>query len=204
MSSVTPEALCAAGLLDGGTVGSYVPGAALIQDGRTFSMRNNPLSARAFTRAAASLAVVGGLALALAAPASAAYVKAGVLTCNVGPSIGLLITQRKDMTCVFSPTNAATERYAGTLRKFGLAVGATGAGVIVWAVLSSVSGVPRGALAGEYGGASAEASLVVGAGANVLLGGSNRSFALQPLSVEGQIGLDFAVGISDLVLNASP
>ena len=139
------------------------------------------------------------------APAQAAYAKAGVLTCNVGPSIGLLITQRKDMTCTFSPNNGRAEHYAGTLRKFGLAVGATGQGVIVWAVLSAVSGVPsRGALAGEYGGASAEASVIVGAGANVLIGGSNRSFALQPLSVEGQIGLNFAVGISDLVLASTP
>ena len=168
-------------------------------------MSKKPLFSSRFLTAAA---VAGGLVAAIAAsvaPAQAAYVKAGVLTCNVGPSIGLLITQRKDMTCTFSPTRGTAEHYAGSLRKFGLAIGATGQGVIVWAVLSAVSGVPpRGALAGEYVGASAEASIVVGAGANILVGGSNRSFALQPLSVEGQIGLNFAIGISDLLLASSP
>jgi hypothetical protein len=156
------------------------------------------------TRAVVPVALAVALAASNVAPAQAAYVKAGVLTCNVGPSIGLLITQRKDMSCTFSPTRGTAEHYAGTLRKWGLAVGATGQGVIVWAVLSAVNGVPpRGALAGEYGGASAEASVVVGAGANILVGGSNRSFALQPLSVEGQIGLNFAIGISDLMLAAT-
>jgi hypothetical protein len=162
------------------------------------------LFANRFVTKATLAAALVALAAAIAPPAQAAYVKAGVLTCNVGPSLGLLITQRKDMTCTFSPSRGTAEHYAGTLRKWGLAVGATGQGVIVWAVLTAVSGVPpRGALAGEYGGASAEASLVVGAGANILVGGSNRSFALQPLSVEGQIGLNFAIGISDLVLAAT-
>ncbi len=167
-------------------------------------MFKKSLFANRFTATAALVAALVALAAPIAPPAQAAYVKAGVLTCNVGPSLGLLITQRKDMTCTFSPSRGTAEHYAGTLRKWGLAVGATGQGVIVWAVLTAVSGVPpRGALAGEYGGASAEASLVVGAGANVLVGGSNRSFALQPLSVEGQIGLNFAIGISDLVLAAT-
>ena len=162
------------------------------------------LSSMFLARAALACGLAAGLAASTAGPAQAAYVKAGILTCNVGPSIGLLITQRKDMTCTFSPNRGRAEHYAGTLRKWGLALGATGQGVIVWAVLSTVSGVPPlGALAGEYAGASAEASIVVGAGANVLVGGSNRTFALQPLSVEGQIGLNFAVGISDLVLAAT-
>ena len=145
------------------------------------------------------------LAAGVSAPAQAAYVQAGVLTCTVQPSIGLIVIERRDMTCVFAPTNARSENYQGTLRKFGLTLGATAGGVIVWGVLTQVSGVPgRGALAGEYAGASADASLVVGAGANVLLGGSNRSFALQPLSVQGQIGLNFAIGITDLVLVSTP
>jgi hypothetical protein len=156
-------------------------------------------------KAALAAAILGAVAATTAAPAEAAYVKAGVLTCSVGPSIGLIFTQRKDMSCTFSPSSGRTENYVGSLRKWGLAIGATGQGVIVWAVLSGVNGVPpRGALAGEYGGASAEASLVIGAGANVLLGGSNRSFALQPLSVQGQIGLNFAIGISDLILTSAP
>jgi hypothetical protein len=153
------------------------------------------------TRGTGVVAGAGMLALLAAQPAEAAYVQAGVLTCTVQPSIGLIVVERRDMSCVFAPSNGPRENYLGTLRKFGLTVGATAGGVIVWGVLTQVSGIPaRGALAGEYAGASADASLVVGAGANVLLGGSNRSFALQPLSVQGQIGLNFAVGITDLVL----
>jgi hypothetical protein len=169
-------------------------------------MRRKPFFAKPFAwKSMAAAALVAAAVAGIATPAAATYVKAGVLTCNVGPSVGLIITQRKDMTCTFSPSGGATEHYNGTLRKFGLAVGVTGQGVIVWAVLSAVSGVPpRGALAGDYGGASAEASVVVGVGANVLVGGSNSSFALQPLSVEGQIGLDFAVGISSLALTRAP
>jgi hypothetical protein len=167
-----------------------------------------PLVKRNGARSAAlAAAVAAAVATSAAAPARADYVQAGVLTCNVAPSIGLLVVERRDMNCVFAPTNinARSENYSGTLRKFGLTVGATAAGVIVWGVLSSVAGIPqRGALAGEYAGASADASLIVGAGANLLLGGSNRAFALQPLSVQGQIGLNFAVGISDLVLISTP
>jgi hypothetical protein len=160
-------------------------------------------SSRRLVASIATVAAVAGGVMTVAAPAEAAYVKAGVLTCNVAPSIGLIITQRKDLSCTFTPSSGAAERYAGSLRKWGNAIGASGEGVIVWAVLTAVSGAPpHGALTGESGGASAEASLIVGAGANVLLGGSNSSFALQPLSVQGQIGLNFAVGISDLILTA--
>jgi hypothetical protein len=134
-------------------------------------------------------------------PAEAAYVKAGVLTCDVGPGIGLLITSTKQLSCSFAPNAGAAERYTGTIRKFGVDIGVTGRGVIVWVVLASVEGTPpKGALAGTYGGASAEATLAIGVGANVLVGGSNQAFALQPLSVQGQIGLNFAVGITNLTL----
>ena len=151
------------------------------------------------------LATAGMIAFAVAAnPAEAAYVKTGVLTCDVSAGVGLIVTSTKQMTCMFSPNSGAPERYAGTIQKVGVDVGVTGAGVIVWAVLASVDGPPaRGVLAGTYGGASAEATVGVGAGANLLLGGSNRAFALQPLSVQGQIGLNFAVGITSLELSAS-
>jgi hypothetical protein len=170
-------------------------------------MGKNRFSVSSFARNGALAATVAAtLAAVSVAPAQAAYVQTGVLTCNVAPSVGLIVVERRDMTCVFSLTNTGrSENYVGTLRKFGLTLGATAAGVIVWGVLSQVSGVPaRGSLAGEYAGAGADASVIVGAGANVLLGGSNKSFALQPLSVQGQIGLNFAVGIQDLLLTSVP
>jgi hypothetical protein len=154
-----------------------------------------------------AVAVVGlmtcGLVVAHAPPAQAqSYIKAGVLTCAVSPGIGLIITSSKSLSCTFTPDFRGPEYYGGTIRKVGIDIGITGATVIVWAVLSSVQGFPVGALAGTYGGVSAEATVGVGLGANVLLGGSNRNFALQPLSVQGQVGLDFAVGITQLELFA--
>ena len=154
----------------------------------------------------AVLALAGLMATALVlgdTPARAqSYLKAGVLTCSVGPGIGLIITSTKTVSCTFTPDFRGPEYYGGRIRKVGIDIGVTGATVIVWAVLSSVSGFPVGALAGTYSGVSAEVSVGLGLGANVLVGGSNRAFALQPLSVQGQVGLDFAVGITQLELYA--
>ena len=150
---------------------------------------------------------VGGLmamALVFAAPPAQAqsYIKAGVLTCTVNPGVGLIVMSTKTMSCTFSPNFRGPEFYSGRITKVGIDIGFTGATVIVWAVLSQTTGFPVGALAGTYGGVSAEATLGVGLGANVLIGGSNRAFALQPLSVQGQVGLDFAIGVTELQLFA--
>lgn len=139
-------------------------------------------------------------ALAGSAPADAGYIKTGVLTCNVAPGVGMIIGSSKSMTCSFAPDFRGPETYGGKIDKIGLDIGLTGETVIVWAVLAAQGGYPVGSLAGTYVGASAEISLVVGAGANLLVGGSNSSFALQPLSVQGQLGLDLAVAISSLAL----
>jgi hypothetical protein len=147
--------------------------------------------------------MTGGLVLAEAPPAAAqSYIKAGVLTCTVNPGIGLIVTSTKTMSCTFAPDFRGPEFYSGRITRVGLDIGITGATVIVWAVLAQTTGFPVGALAGTYGGLSAEATVGVGLGANVLVGGSNRSFALQPLSVQGQVGLDFAVGVTELQLYA--
>jgi len=139
------------------------------------------------------------------APARAQdYVKAGVLTCAVSGGVGLIITSLKTLDCTFVPDTRGPVHYVGTIRKFGVDIGVTSGAVIVWAVLSSVRGFAEGGLAGTYGGVSAEASLVVGAGANVLLGGSNRAFALQPLSVQGQIGINIAAGVTSMELTHAP
>ena len=148
---------------------------------------------------AACVVLAVGMTVA-AAPANAAYVRAGLLTCRVAPGVGLIVGSSKEMGCTFKPDQRGPENYGGRINKLGLDVGFTGETVIVWVVLASQTGYPVGALAGTYVGASAEISVVVGAGANVLVGGSNRSFALQPLSVQGQLGLDFAVTISSLDL----
>ncbi len=154
---------------------------------------------------AAARALFAGVALAVAAlvgaaPADAGYIKTGLLTCKVAPGIGMVFGSSKGMNCTFKPDFRGAEPYGGRIDKVGIDIGVTGETVIVWAVLTAGRGYPVGALAGTYVGASAEVSLLVGAGANVLVGGSNRSFALQPISVQGQTGLDIAVAISSLDL----
>lgn len=140
------------------------------------------------------------LAVAVATPAAAQDIKAGVLTCDVSAGLGFIIGSKKQVACAFSPEGPGRrEDYDGSITKFGLDLGVTTGGVMVWAVFTrSVAG--PGFLAGEYVGASGEATVAVGAGANVLIGGSNRTVTLQPVSVSGQTGLNLAVGVAALYL----
>lgn len=140
--------------------------------------------------------------LALANPAGAAGVKVGVLNCHVSSGWGFVFGSSKDLHCNFSPSaRGMGERYVGTVSKFGVDVGYTSGGVLVWDVIAPTSSYKRGALAGAYAGASASATVGVGAGANVLVGGFNRSITLQPVSIEGNTGLNVAAGIGEITLH---
>jgi len=143
--------------------------------------------------------------LALAGPATAQQnVSAGTLSCDVSAGVGLILTQRQSLSCLFTPANgAAPDRYTGVIAEYGVALGAVQAGHLVWGVLAPSVGVPRGALAGSYGGAGAQASVGVGVGANLLVGGTGRSFSLQPLSVQGMTGVNVAGGITSVTLEAA-
>jgi hypothetical protein len=139
----------------------------------------------------------------LAAPAVAqqpSRVKAGTLTCDISAGIGFIIGSKKQVTCMFTPSQGGpAEVYVGSINKFGLDIGATTKGEMVWAVYAPTSGRVA-ALAGTYAGASAEATVGLGLGANVLVGGSDRTVTLQPLSVQGQAGLNLAAGVAALEL----
>src|SRR5579871_4396025 len=145
------------------------------------------------TLLATALAVAGWVA-----PA-AADIKVGVLTCHVAAGVGMLVGSSKSVSCDFAPTGYQAEHYSGRISKLGVDVGFT-SGVIVWTVFAAHGGYSHGALAGHYAGATAEATLAVGLGANALIGGSGRSFALQPFSISGQTGLGVAAGIAGLDL----
>jgi hypothetical protein len=135
-----------------------------------------------------------------AAMAQAERIKAGTLTCDISGGIGLIITSHKEVSCMFTPSQPGPrEVYVGAINKFGLDLGATAGGEMVWAVYAPTTR-RFGALAGNYGGASAEATVGAGLGANVLVGGSDRTIALQPLSVQGQAGLNVAAGVAELIL----
>jgi hypothetical protein len=126
--------------------------------------------------------------------------KAGSLTCDISAGIGLIITSKKEVACMFTPSQPGPrEVYTGSITKFGLDVGATAGGEMVWAVYAPTTR-RFGALAGHYGGASAEATIGAGLGANVLIGGSNHTVTLQPVSIQGQIGLNVAAGVAGLDL----
>lgn len=122
----------------------------------------------------------------------------GVLSCTVEGGIGLILGSSKEMVCNFDPTDGSEpHHYTGSVGKLGLDIGVTNESYISWQVIASGNLAP-GSLAGSYVGASAQATAGVGLGANVLVGGSNESITLQPLSVQGQTGLNLAVGIGTM------
>ena len=137
--------------------------------------------------------------------ASADRAKVGTLRCNLGPSVGLIVVERQRLSCTYTPDGPyPPETYFGTFTTVGAAIGFSRGGRMVWGVLAPVSGYYRGALAGTYVGASADVTVGTGLGANALVGGSHRSFALQPLSVEASTGLDLTAGVSKLRLHFAP
>jgi len=151
-------------------------------------------------RAFAVLALVAAVAIPGSAMAQHERTKVGTLTCDISAGIGLIITSKKELTCMFTPAQPGPrEVYVGSITKFGLDIGVTAGGELVWSVYAPTDR-RFGALAGDYSGATAEATVGAGLGANVLVGGSERTVALQPLSVQGQAGLNIAAGVANLRL----
>jgi uncharacterized protein DUF992 len=127
--------------------------------------------------------------------------RVGGLTCNTGPRVGLVLGSRQDMRCVFVASGSGQQYiYQGTIRRLGLDIGVTRGGTLFWGVFARNSQIGRGSLRGSYTGASANVALGLGLGAKVLIGGSRRTITLQPLSIEGQIGINLALGVANLVL----
>jgi hypothetical protein len=155
---------------------------------------------------AVAIAVLGLAAGTLAneAPAQAQGVRAGVLTCNVASGFGFIFGSSKSVNCTFSPPGGPPQHYVGSIDKFGVDIGYTSGGVLVWTVLAPTTSPAPGALAGAYGGATASATAGVGVGANVLVGGSGSTISLQPLSIEGNTGLNVAAGVAALTLTFQP
>src|SRR6516225_4655502 len=154
--------------------------------------------------------VVGGVALAVGLFASGSPVRAqggaqvGTLTCNVASGWGFVFGSSRALRCTFASSSGRTEYYTGSIRRFGVDIGYTRGGVLIWGVLAPTSDLAPGALAGEFPGATASATVGVGAGANVLVGGSSRTISLQPLSLEGSTGLNVAAGIGAISLRYEP
>ena len=148
------------------------------------------------------LAAATSLAFAASAHADPGGVKTGVLTCNVSSGWGLIFGSSKDLNCTYQSVTNREEHYAGTINKYGVDVGYHNGGVIVWAVFAPSANLAPGTLTGDYGGVTAGAAVGVGAGANALVGGSNKSISLQPVSIEGLTGLNVAAGVASISLTA--
>jgi uncharacterized protein DUF992 len=149
-------------------------------------------------------ALVGAAAVAATATiptdAQPSRVQVGTLACSISAGVGLLVASQRNVSCNFQPDGGPPEAYTGTLTRIGVDVGFTAGGAMVWGVFANTNRY-AGMLTGTYAGATAEATVAAGLGANVLVGGSNRSVALQPLSVQGQVGLNVAAGVGALELH---
>lgn len=153
--------------------------------------------------AVCSLGLAAG-SLMLGTPAQAQAVKAGALTCNVAGGFGFIFGSSKAVNCTFSPNGGPPQHYVGAINKFGVDIGYVQSAVMIWAVLAPTTNPGPGSLAGTYAGATASATVGVGVGANVLVGGSGNSISLQPLSIEGNTGLNVAGGVAQLTLTYQP
>jgi hypothetical protein len=148
----------------------------------------------------AALSVVGSCAFGLSAQAAS---RVGTLNCNVSSGVGLVITSSRALSCAFQSSTGRVEYYTGTVQRFGLDIGVTGAGKLGWIVFAATR-PGAGALAGTYAGATANVSVGVGVGANALVGGAGNAFTLQPFSVEVQTGVNIAAGVGALRLDYNP
>ncbi len=144
---------------------------------------------------AASAIAAGSVALDTPAHAQAG-VAVGVLTCNVSSGFGFIFGSSRELNCTYSNG----EHYVGQINKYGVDIGFTKAAVIVWTVFAPTTNLAPGALGGHYGGATAGATAGVGLAANALIGGNSNTITLQPLSIEGNQGLNVAAGIAEVTL----
>ena len=151
---------------------------------------------RLLTLTIASLSLLAPIASANAAPP----VRAGILQCQGGQNVGFVVGSVANFECVFRSEGRRPEPYIATVRRIGLDLGVTEQTQLSWAVNAPNSRLGRGELAGSYGGVGANASIGIGGGGNFLVGGPANAYALQPLSVQGQTGLNVAAGIADIQL----
>lgn len=136
----------------------------------------------------------------MAAPANAAGVKVGVLTCDVESGWGLILGSQKDLSCAFKSINGDVARYTGDITKLGIDVGYTKGGVMIWDVVAPSKDMKADALEGSYGGLTAGATAIVGGNLNVLVGGLDKSITLQPISVEGNAGVSITAAVGAMQL----
>jgi Protein of unknown function (DUF992) len=130
------------------------------------------------------------------------WVKLGTLTCHTKPGWGLVIGSSRSAKCIYSGINGKTVAYNARVTRIGLDVGYTANQTFVWAVLAP-GNEDANSLKGTYVGATAEATVGIGVSANALVGGMEKSIALQPVSVGMQTGAGVVAAVSSLTLTGS-
>ena len=151
---------------------------------------------RLSTIAIAVVAIMAPIASASALPPA----RAGILQCQGGQNVGFVVGSVTSLDCVFTSEGRPPEPYIAIVRRYGVDVGFTDQTRLAWAVNAPVGRIGRGVLAGVYGGVGVNASVGVGFGGNFLVGGPANAYALQPISVQGQTGLNVAAGVAGLEL----
>jgi Protein of unknown function (DUF992) len=152
----------------------------------------------------AAIVAALGATVSVASASTGPGVAVGTLTCNVSSGWGFIIGSSRSLNCTLHGANGVSEQYTGNITKFGADIGYTQAGVLVWTVFAPQGSLVPGALTGGYAGGTASATVGVGVGANALIGGSSNTIALQPLSIEGNTGLNVAAGIAAMSLSYHP
>lgn len=136
---------------------------------------------------------------------SAQSLKAGVLKCHLSGGVGMILMENQSLDCVFkNQKDGSKSHYIGRLTNVGANIGISGPGTMIWGVLAATNAVSPGALAGDYIGAQGSVEVGAGAGGAILVGGSNKSISLQPLSVSAATGLNLSAGIGNLNLQYMP
>lgn len=147
--------------------------------------------------------VVAGAMLASVSVASAqSRIEAGALECQGPGGVSFIVGSVHELSCTFKPSVGPVQTYVGTVRRVGIDIGITQRLALAWIVMGPTRQIGPNEIAGNYAGVSAGAAVGVGLGANALIGGNNSSIALQPLSVEGQTGLNLAAGVTSFELRA--
>jgi Protein of unknown function (DUF992) len=160
------------------------------------TLNRTTLNSLATSCAALALALV----MVPATAQQAGRTRVGTLTCNISPGVGMIVGGQRQLSCIYaSARGRAREAYEGTVSTLGLDIGATSGGQLTWAVFAPTT-LRRAALAGTYTGATAGGTVGAGAGANLLVGGSDRTVIMQPVSVQAQRGVNITAGVSSMEL----
>jgi hypothetical protein len=151
------------------------------------------------------LAYVAGCGLGMA-PLSALGQTAtiGTLQCHLSGGVGMILIENQALDCVYKGLSGPQQHYIGRLTNVGANIGISGPGEMIWEVVTATNKVGPGDLAGDYAGAQGSVAVGGGVGGAVLIGGSNKSISLQPVSVSVGSGLNLSAGFGNLNLQYMP